>query len=592
MASSNPDMAQDRGRNVRFMPLFLLALGVALPLMLFDIVDGVNFLGDIDDDFRAVQIRLLVDGWSWFDRTIPMIEMPEVYVSPWSRLVDLPYALITWSLTPMLGSETALQTAFWIWPPVMLVMFCGLVVRTLMAMLDGLMPLEPVGVIASILMMWLALWEFSPGRIDHHNVQLLLIMLVFLGLSLWTVRGAVLVGLGCVGSVAVGLELLPLFALVLGGVSLAWVLDRPGSRAFALALGLSILVLTPLFGLALIGPAGLAATRCDALSAPYALALAGYGGITAVLAAVPVRAGMIGRGVLVAVAGAALVGWLAWQFPLCLEGPYHMIDPLSRTYWLERVEQEKSFLLYFQNGNTAALVVLAALTVVLALAAPMVLTTLRQGRSGVAIIYICAVVALGLALLQTRYVRFPIVMAPLFMPFLLGLVARDNRAGLRLLAQVVAVIACIALALYALLPDRTRNFDVVDYLSYASCEQPDASILDDVAPGRIMMPDWLGLKLIGRLPRGMTVAGVSFHRSAPGMRRILESFASVDSGTRREALRPFDYLALCRSPVPASVAPDTLFSALARGGDWPGLTRLNGIDDDFMLFAIDHAAVQ
>ena len=593
MTSSYPEMSNDRGKKARFRTLFPAALGIALLMMMFDIVDGVNFLGDIDDDLRAVQIRLLVDGGPWFDRTIPMIEMPEAYVSPWSRLVDLPYACIAWILAPLLGPEMALQAAFWIWPPLMLVGFCWLVVRILMTMLNGMIPLEPVAVIGCVVLMWLAVWEFSPGRIDHHNVQLLLIMLMFLGLGLWTAKGALLLGVGCVGSVAVGLELLPLISLLLGGVSLCWVLDRPGSRAFALVLGLSMVGLTPLFGLALIGPTGLASTQCDALSAPYALALAGYGGIMVALAAVPVRAGMIGRGVLVAVAGAALVGLLAWQFPLCLEGPYHMIDPLSRTYWLDRVEQEKSFLLYFQNGKTAELIiVLGVLMAVLALAVPLVLVTGKNGRSGVIIMYVCAVVALVLALLQTRYIRFPAALAPLFLPYGLNMVSRDTAFARWFLAAVATAIAAIGLTLHWLTPVQPDSIDVVDHLSYAGCRQPDVTILEKVTPGRIMAPAWLGLKLLDQLPAGMSVAAVSFHRASPGMRRVLQSFISDDSETRRKALEGFDYVALCRLPVPASMAADTLFTVLARGGDWPGLERLSGVGDKFLLFGIDHAALR
>ncbi|MBV6648358.1 MAG: hypothetical protein KI789_01410, partial [Hoeflea sp.] len=215
MATSEPAMARDSEKTARFWPLFLLALCVTLPMVLFDAVDGVNFLGDIDDDLRAVQIRLLVEGGSWFDRTIPMIQMPEAYISPWSRLIDLPYAVFTWVLSPVLGTETALQAAFSFVPMIMLMGFCAILVKTLLAMFDGIVPVERVGLIASLMLMWLALWEFSPGRIDHHNVQLLLIMLSFWGLSLWTPRGAVLAGIGCVGSVAVGLELLPLISVIL-----------------------------------------------------------------------------------------------------------------------------------------------------------------------------------------------------------------------------------------------------------------------------------------------------------------------------------------------------------------------------------------
>jgi hypothetical protein len=35
-----------------------------------------------------------------------------------------------------------------------------------------------------------------------------------------------------------------------------------------------------------------------------------------------------------------------------------------------------------------------------------------------------------------------------------------------------------------------------------------------------------------------------------------------------------------------------LFAVVARGGDWPGLTRISGPDDTFMLFQIDHAALR
>ena len=74
-------------------------------MALFDALDGVNFLGDIDDDLRAVQIRLLVEGGAWFDRTIPMIQMPEAYISPWSRLVDLPYAIFAANPRPGVASR-------------------------------------------------------------------------------------------------------------------------------------------------------------------------------------------------------------------------------------------------------------------------------------------------------------------------------------------------------------------------------------------------------------------------------------------------------------------------------------------------------
>ncbi|HLP70393.1 MAG TPA: hypothetical protein VK181_23045, partial [Rhizobium sp.] len=77
------------------MTLVLIAFAVAALLTAFDVMDGRFYYRDIDDLLRAQQIRTLLDSGHWYDLTIPTIRMPEVYVSPWSRLVDLPYVVLT-----------------------------------------------------------------------------------------------------------------------------------------------------------------------------------------------------------------------------------------------------------------------------------------------------------------------------------------------------------------------------------------------------------------------------------------------------------------------------------------------------------------
>lgn len=101
----------------------LLFVGMLLLLALLDTIIGVDFFGDVDDWMRNYQIRdLLADG-QWHDLTLPFIAMPEPYVSPWSRLVDLPYLALTFILSPMMGEEQALLLAYQTWPPFMLVGF-------------------------------------------------------------------------------------------------------------------------------------------------------------------------------------------------------------------------------------------------------------------------------------------------------------------------------------------------------------------------------------------------------------------------------------------------------------------------------------
>lgn len=50
--------------------------------------DRPPFNLDTDDILRAIQVRQLLEGKSWFDRTIAGIAMPEAYQSPWSQLID------------------------------------------------------------------------------------------------------------------------------------------------------------------------------------------------------------------------------------------------------------------------------------------------------------------------------------------------------------------------------------------------------------------------------------------------------------------------------------------------------------------------
>jgi hypothetical protein len=569
--------------------LTLVALVVAFAIVIFDLVDGSLYLGDIDDVLRALQVRELLRSGAWFDRTLPMISMPEAYVSPWSRLVDLPYVVLAKGLSPFFGEEAGLKAAFQIWPPVMLIAYCVLVVSIVNEMLPRGKVLETPALVATMLAMALSIWEFSPGRIDHHNVQLLAILCIFWGLIRWTRWSAVMSGVAVVVSTAVGLELLPLVALVLAAVGVSWILRRPGSAAFYAAFGLAVALATPLAGLLLIGAKGIVATECDAFSAPYITGLVGYGLVTAVTAALLVRSGPWTRIIVLVVAGSALIAALAVSFPLCLSGPYHMIDPLSRELWLERVWQEHSILLFFEQGYFPHLLALGVLVVVLVLALPVVVSAWRSGTTGTSIVFAVAVAALVLTCLQTRYIRFPTALIPLFIPVALAAVSGSQKLAMRLLAGTIAALAVLGWMLHLAVPVHLRNLDVVDFMAFGDCKDPDLSDLASLPAGRIIAPTSLGLYMADRLPSGMTIAGISFHRSSPGIKRILEAFLSTDPQTRQSALAPFDYLAVCRFALPTTLENTTLYAALTHGVSWPGMVRVTTDPEaKVQIYRIDH----
>jgi hypothetical protein len=180
-----------------FLRTFLTVYITGLAIVLFDLADGLLFVGDVDDQIRELQIRYLMspDG-RWFNLTLPFISMPEAYVSPWSRLIDLPYVAIATLLRPFMPIDQALSFSFRIWPPLMLALFCLPVASTV----KRLMADQPTSRLSSLLMLMLmtilmavAVFEFSPGRIDHHDGQLVAMMLMVSGLVRWDRLGGALV---------------------------------------------------------------------------------------------------------------------------------------------------------------------------------------------------------------------------------------------------------------------------------------------------------------------------------------------------------------------------------------------------------------
>jgi hypothetical protein len=66
--------------------------------------------------------------------------------------------------------------------------------------------------------MTLTIGEFAPGRIDHHGMQIVALMIIILGLARWDWFGGILIGLGSVSSVAIALEGLPIVVTALTGL--------------------------------------------------------------------------------------------------------------------------------------------------------------------------------------------------------------------------------------------------------------------------------------------------------------------------------------------------------------------------------------
>ncbi len=155
------------------LPVFLawLVIALILPSALF--MAGRFPNGDVDDLLKAHEVRFLLESGNIFDRTLPGILQPEPFVSHWPWLVGCRYAAVAFILRPIVGlrprcrrilrrsAAAARRGSF---------SSCARLVGTF-----GFANPALVFVVSAVVALR-ALAEFEPGRIDYHNIQMLLLV--------------------------------------------------------------------------------------------------------------------------------------------------------------------------------------------------------------------------------------------------------------------------------------------------------------------------------------------------------------------------------------------------------------------------------
>jgi len=561
----------------------LAALGAGLFAALSDRLRPVSSVVDIDDTLRRLQIEDLLADNQWFDRTLPFVSMETPYVSPWSRLVDAPYYLITRALEPMLGTKAALDVACLIWPPLLLLPLVILLHGAVRKLLGRDLKLIEAGVFAVFLMQ--AAVEFAPGRIDHHNVQMVLLALFVRGLTMDRPAASGLVaGTAAMLSLAVGLETVPMLAVGMAGLAVAGAMGPIAAAPRLMAAGGALLVLAPAAGLMLVGPTQMLIVRCDELSSPWISAAMG-GGLLLMLAPTGWRA-IAGDGAMMRLArvaslggaGLLLIAALAAAFPVCTGGPLHMIDPVTKAFWLDNVPQEVSGLSLVTDETRRAFAVLICLSIGAAiLAGAAALAKARAGDARTLIVWAVAVTAILLTLFAVRYVRFSFLMAALLLPLAAAQVLAWRSANWpgwkRWAGAAAAGSAAFVVAGFSPLAGTDREVPV-SYLHFRheTCAGEDFARLKEVPPGVVMTPFGLNYSVIGS-SAGHQLSTISFHRSAPGIRRMALAFTSDDPATMREALDGIDYIVVCAAASPLPMDDMPLYRDLTHQIPRPGFER-------------------
>lgn len=290
-------------------------------------------LPDTDDVMRLQQIRDWLGGQGFGDLVQYRLGAAGLEMH-WSRLPDLVPGAIIAVLTPVTGAHAGELVAVIVWPLLLFAVALMLVA----AIARRLAVSAPVAVIVAALA-YPASALFLPGRIDHHGVQLVLLLILVravIGAGGW--RSGVAAGVASVASLVVGMETAPFLALGGGVLVLRWVADGAGERLRLLGYGAALVVGLALAAL-LFRTSGWSVATCDAFAAPLwrAAQVAAVAPLALALVArrmASPRARLITAFVVVDVAvGAALA-----LSPACLS-PYGGVDPLLERLWLARVAE-------------------------------------------------------------------------------------------------------------------------------------------------------------------------------------------------------------------------------------------------------------
>jgi hypothetical protein len=582
------------------METFAILAGVFCAVAIYDLHDGILFLGDIDDRLRAVEIRQFLSGKGWFDLTISGIAMPEPYVSAWSRLIDAPYAAMAWGLSFAMAKEQAISAAFYMWPPLLMLGFVwlsALCMRKLMP--EGARP-APLHVFVAALAMVYAALEFVPGRIDHHNAQLVMLVAATYGVLCWSAAGGVWVAVALSLSLNIGLETLPMIAVLWAGLALAWVTRCPGADAIFKAFSSAMVVLPPLVTLIFSGPHLLFSVQNDIGSAPYVAAFSGFG-LFSTVAVMLLRAGasIPGRLAALAVPGSLLLVLIAFAMPGVLAGPYVGVDPLSRSLWLDRVNQEHSILMLLRMGMPLAVFNLTLQAVIILGAGLVAWRSIKAGKAAPAVVLAMGVAAFLANLEAFRFIRFPAAILPLFIPQLLAYftaVEPRRQKGLAVMFGGIALaIGSMFQTIAIAMPVKREPdmLDAADFLMSDTCSASDRKAMASLPAGRYMVTPMVGMTFLEQASAVVEIAGISFHRAAPGLHRMLEAFYLTDPACRQKALSPFDYLAFCAYPdtIKALFTPPagSLFEALLNDKPIDALVPLSVAGSRHLkLYRIDH----
>jgi len=503
---------------------------------------------DPDDVMRLIQVRDLLAGQSWFDVTQTRVDAANGGVAMhWSRLVDVPLALVILVLAPFVGQAAAEMTAVVIVPLITLGAVMLLSARVAWRLLgDEEATLTSLVIAISIPV----LFQFAPLRIDHHGWQMVCALGAINGMMARSPSlGGAIIGASLATWLSISIEGLPLAAIIFAVLALRWIKTRAGAIWLVSAIQSLALVSAALF--VLTRGIGDFATYCDAIS-PLHIAMFAWGAVTLTLfhrfEPIPRGLAVFGMGI----AGGGAMAMMLVAAPQCASGGgFAQVDPLVAEYWLANILEGRPM---WEQVLAIALQYLVAPLIGIYAS----LDLARRSDDGLRRFWIDYAIILGAAFAVSIFVaRTGAVACVLAAPPLAWQLRRWLKAirhiespAPRMAAMLGVACALLpaipAMLLTSAMPARASLGGAADIpIRVADCRVQDAAAtLAGLRAGEIYAPLDIAPELL--LVSDHSVIATGHHRGDASMRVLIETAIGTTQDARRAlSERGSAYVALC-----------------------------------------------
>lgn len=556
------------GQGVDWLAYLVVVGGVTLWFLMSPLTSGATRLVLLDPDnyLRLVEVRDWLGGQSWWDTTQYRIDPPNGVQLHWSRLADVPLALLIVIFSLFVESQTAEVLAV-ICLPALLLLFTVVLLGRAARNVGGAFAETWARLL--VISVPFVLVQYIPGRLDHHGLQTLMLAGALMAATAEpTRRSGLLVALPISISLLIGLEYVPLLLAIPSWMALNLLLGGQGRKAQFEGFALGIIVFLPALYVLSVAPSDWGRPTYDEVGRGH-IAMIVSGGVALAVALRTTPASLGWRIIALSMAAVATALPLL-AFPEVLSRPYSAIDPMLQQLWIDAIAETTSAA-EIAEANPAKLIDYYLFPSLALLAGTaLYLATGRQPK--LLLVLLVGLAGFGLSLWQVRSMTGS-SLAALLLSSLVGSYLWEHRSRRYGLAYLAAAITLLngwtgSFLFQAIAPEGRDVIADSDLEEGTACEihMHDAA-LDQVRPGLVLNGINSGGLILARTSHSVLAAGN--HRAVDSNRKAYQIFLSPSSEARAKLIRSgVDYVLSCRDDELqrlANIAPDGFAADLKSG---------------------------